>query len=87
VRAGDHRRALVQQVLNGGQGGADAFVVRDDAAAVFCHGDIKVAAQQHFFPGNVQVLDGLLVVIHIRTPPKSYILRRSRAGLNGLNRL
>ena len=37
VGAGDHRGVLLQQVLDGGQGGTDALVVGDDAAAVLGH--------------------------------------------------
>ena len=38
VGAGDHRSVLLQQILDGGQGGTDALVVGDDAAAVLGHG-------------------------------------------------
>ena len=63
VRAGDDRRPLVQQVLNGGQGGADALIVGDGSGGLVL-GDIKVAAQKHLLAGDVDVLDRLFVVVH-----------------------
>ena len=64
VRAGNDGGVLVQQILDGGQSGTDALVVGDDAAAVLGHGHVKVAAQQNLLTGYVDVLHGLLVVIH-----------------------
>ena len=71
VGAGDHRRPLVQQVLDGGQGGADALVVGDDAAAVLGHGHVEVAAKKNLLALHVDVLDRLLVVIHGNLAPFS----------------
>ena len=64
VGAGDDRRALLQQVLDGGQRGADTLVVGDDAAAVLGHGDVEVTAKQDLLALHVDVLDRLLVVVH-----------------------
>ena len=69
--AGDDRRALLQQVLDGGQGGADALVVGDDAAAVLGHGHVEVAAKENLLALHVDVLDRLLVVIHGNLAPFS----------------
>ena len=66
VGAGDDGGAVVQQVLDGGQGGADALVIGDDAAAVLGHGHVEVAAQQDLLAGNVHIADGLFVVVHSR---------------------
>ena len=68
VGAGDHRGPLVQQILDGGQGGADALVIGDDAAAVLGHGHVEIAAQQDLFALHVHVLHGLFVVIHVWEP-------------------
>jgi len=62
--AGDHRRPLVQQVLDGGQGGPDTLVVRDDAAAVLGHGHVEVTAQQDLPARYLHVLHSFLVVVH-----------------------
>ena len=63
VGAGDHSGALVQQVLNGGQSGADALIVGDGSGGLVL-GDIEVAAQKHLLAGDVDVLDRLFVVVH-----------------------
>ena len=64
VRAGDDSGVLLQQVLDGGQSGADALVVGDHARAVLGHGDVEIAAQQNLLAGDVNVSDSFLVVIH-----------------------
>ena len=64
VGAGDHRSVLLQQILDGGQGGTDALVVGDDAAAVLGHGHVEVAPQQHLFARHIDVAHCLLVVVH-----------------------
>ena len=81
VRAGDNGGALLQQVLNGGQGGHDALVA-GDRAGLLVLGDVEIAAQQHLFAGHLYVFDGLLVVIHLRTPPKKNLFLGANAGLN-----
>ena len=63
VGAGDHRRPLVQQILNGGQGRADALVIGDSAGGLVL-GDVEVAAEQDLPALDVNVLDRLFVVIH-----------------------
>ena len=62
--AGDDGSVLVQKILDGGQGGPDALVVGDDAAAVFSQGHVEIAAQQNLLAGHVHVPDGLLFIIH-----------------------
>ena len=41
----------LQQILDSGQSGADTLVIGDDAAAVLCHGNIEIAAQQDLLAG------------------------------------
>ena len=63
VGAGDHCRALIQQVLNGGQGGADALIV-GNGKGVLVLGDVEVTAQEDLLALYVDVLDRLFVVVH-----------------------
>ncbi len=63
MRAGDDRSALVQQVLDGGQSGHDPLVA-GDLAGLLVLGNVEVTAQQDLFALNVDVANGLLVVIH-----------------------
>ena len=63
VGAGDDRRPLVQQVLNGGQGRADTLIVRDRAGGLVL-GDIEVAAQKDLLALDIDVLYGFFVVVH-----------------------
>ena len=67
VGAGDHRRILLQQVLDGGQGGHDALVVGDGTGGLVL-GHIEVAAQQDLLARYVDILYGLLVVVHKASP-------------------
>ena len=62
--AGDDGSVLVQKILDSGQGGPDALVVGDDAAAVFSQGHVEIAAQQNLLAGHVHVPDSLLFIIH-----------------------
>ena len=64
VGTGDYCRALVQQVLDGGQSGPDTLVVSDNTAAVLGHGDVKVAAQKDLLALDVHILDCLLIIVH-----------------------
>ena len=64
VRTGDNSGIVIQQILDGGQGGTDALVIRDNAAAILGHGDIEVAAEQDLLAGDVDILDCFLVVVH-----------------------
>ena len=67
--AGDHRRALIQQILDGGQGSHDALVAGDGAGGLVLR-YVEIAAQQDLFACHIHVHNGLLVVIHI---PFSFI--------------
>ena len=67
VGAGDDGGVLLQQVLDGGQGGHDALVVGDDAGGLVL-GHIEVAAQQDLLARYVDILYGLLVVVHRASP-------------------
>ena len=72
VRAGDHRRALIQQIPNGGQSGHDALVT-GDGTGLFVLRDIEIAAEKDLFALHVDVADGLFLVIHKQTPIRSLI--------------
>ena len=61
VGAQDNLGIVVHQVLDGGHG-SDNTLVRGDFAVL--GGDVEVAAAQHPLAGDVDILDGLLVVIH-----------------------
>ena len=61
VGAEDDLRAMVDEVLDGGQGGDDALVAGDLAVL---QGDVEVAAAQHALAGHIDIADGFLVVIH-----------------------
>ena len=62
--ADDQRGAVVQQVLDRGQSGADALVV-GDLVGRLVQRHVEVHAQQHFLAGKAHVADALLFVIHI----------------------
>ena len=64
VGAGDDGGTLTQQVLDGGQSGTDALIVGDDTAAILGHGNVEIAAQQHFLAGHIYVHNSLLIVVH-----------------------
>ncbi len=64
MRAGDDSCAVLQQILDGRQGCADALVIGDDTAAVLCHRDVEVAAKQNLFSLHVNILDALFIVLH-----------------------
>ena len=61
VRAGDHRRALIQQ------SGHDALVT-GDGTGLFVLRDIEIAAEKDLLALHVDVADGLFLVIHKQTP-------------------
>ena len=67
VRAGDHRRALIQQIPNGGQSSHDALVT-GDGTGLFVLRDIEIAAEKDLLALHVDVADGLFLVIHKQTP-------------------
>ena len=64
VRAGDDGGIVVQQILDGGQSGADALVIRDNAAAILGHGDIEVTAEQDLLARDVNIPDCFFIVVH-----------------------
>ena len=72
VRAGDHRRALVQQIADGGQSGHDALVT-GDGTGLFVLRDIEIAAEKDLLALHIDVADGLFLVIHKQTPIRSLI--------------
>ena len=72
VRAGNHRRALIQQIPNGGQSGHDALVT-GDGTGLFVLRDIEIAAEKDLLALHVDVADGLFLVIHKQTPIRSLI--------------
>ncbi|MPM75907.1 hypothetical protein SDC9_122902 [bioreactor metagenome] len=63
VGAGDDRRAVFQQILNGGQRRRDALVAGNGAGG-FVQRHVKIAPQQDLFACYVHVPDGFLVVVH-----------------------
>ena len=65
VGAGDNRRALVQQVLDGGQSGTDALVVGNGTGGLVL-GHVEIAAQEDLLALYVDILDSLLVVVHVQ---------------------
>ena len=63
VGAGDDRRALLEQILNGGQRGHDALVARDLAGRLVLR-HVEIAAEQYLLALHIGVGDRHLVVIH-----------------------
>ena len=61
--AGDDGGAVLQQVLDGGQGGADALVVGNGAGGLILR-NVEVAAEQDLLPLDIHVFHGFLVVVH-----------------------
>ena len=66
VGAGDHGGAVIKQVTDGRECRNNALVA-GDLAGFLVLGNVKVAAEQDFLPVDVDVIDGLLVVIHFMT--------------------
>ncbi len=72
----DQRGALLQDVLDGGQRGADALVVRDRAVL---HRDVEVDAHQDALALEIDVANGLLVHgIPPANRPPAHVGRRIR---------
>ena len=67
VRQEDHGGVVLQQIADGGQGRHDAGVVVNDSGGLVM-GNVEVTAQEDLFPGDVDVPDGLLVIIHQKSP-------------------
>ena len=61
VGAEDDLRAVVDEILDGGQGGDDALIAGDLAVL---EGNVKVAAAEHALAGYVDVTNGFFVVVH-----------------------
>ena len=61
VGAQDDLGLVLDQVLDGGQGGNDTLVGSDLAGL---GGHIEVAAAQNALAGHFDIFDGLLVVVH-----------------------
>ena len=70
VGAKDHLGTVVNQITDGGHGGHDPLVGRDDAVL---GGDVEVAAAQHPLAGYVNVFNGLLVVVHSQSSIAIYV--------------
>ena len=62
--AGDHGRAVVQQVVQGGQGRHDAVIIGDGPGLLVLR-DVEVAAAKDPLALHVHIPDGLLVVVHL----------------------
>ena len=65
VGACDDCCVVLQQILNGRESRADTLVIRDNAAAVLGHRNIKIAAKEDLLTVYVNILDALLVIIHV----------------------
>ncbi len=77
VRAEDDDRALLLQVLDRGEGLADARVIGDGAV---CERNVEIRAHQHPFAGDVDVANGLLAnacLVGHAFVPSAAIPRRS----------
>ena len=58
----DHRRAVIHQILDGGNGFPNALIVRNDTVV---ERHVEVAAHQHLFSLDVDVFNGLFIeVVH-----------------------
>ena len=78
VGAGDDRRAVVQQILDGGQCRHDALVAGDRARFLVL-GHVEVAAQQDLLALDVYILYRFFIVIHgIRSSHVKFIYLPSR---------
>ena len=66
VGAEDHRRALFQQITDGGQRLDDAAVIGDDALIV--GGYVEITAAKDLFALQLCVHNGFLLVVHMKPP-------------------
>ena len=66
MAAQDDLRAIVDELLDGGQRRIDAVLVGDDA---LLHGDVEIAAHQHALAGVVLIVDGLFTQTHSEKLP------------------
>jgi len=77
VRGQDDARALVDRVVDRGEGGPDPGVVGD--VEVFVERDVEVGADEHPFAAQVEIFDRLLVGVHAgRVPATSLTRSRTR---------
>ncbi|MPM23294.1 hypothetical protein SDC9_69765 [bioreactor metagenome] len=67
MRAGNHRRAVVQQILNGRQRRNNALVAGNGSGGLVQR-HIEVAPEQDLPAADVHVLDCLLIVVHMHPP-------------------
>ena len=67
VGAGDHGRAVVEQVPNGRQRRHDTLI-RSDRAGLLVLGNVEIAAQQHLLTAHVYIANRFLIIIHIVSP-------------------
>ena len=61
--AGDDGSAVIEQCLYGGDSGLDTLVA-GDLAGFLVLGNVEVAAEQDLLALNVNIANGLLVVVH-----------------------
>ena len=62
--AKDDLAAFTEQIFDRGKRFDNPLVARDNT--VF-EGDVEIASDKNFFAGNIDILDGFLVVVHIFT--------------------
>ena len=63
MRAEDNRGFMVEQVLDGGKRGVNARFIGNIQICV--QRDVKVAADEDFFAGNLDIFNGHFVQIHV----------------------
>ena len=63
--AQDHGCVVLEQILDGGQRSVDARLIGNIQICV--QRDIKVAADEHFLAGNLDIFNGHFVQIHFRS--------------------
>ena len=73
VGAGDHRRALIEQIPDGGQRRDDALV-RGDLAGLLVLRNVEVAAQQDLPALDIHVVNGFFIVVHNSSPQKVIVI-------------
>ena len=62
MRAQNYRGVVIEQIADRGQRGVDAGFIRDVALGI--QRDVEIAANQHFFAGNLDVFNGHFIEIH-----------------------
>src|SRR3954471_24642836 len=62
VRHQNHLRAIVAQVVDGGESFANAGVVRDmNMIAMFFDGNVEIDANENAFPANLEIPNGKFI--------------------------